>query len=323
MPKAWQDMSGRPLLASRFLFLFATDPPNVVEHYDACAEAMRERFPESEMICFELPSFGMSHSRRGSMEELAQDLRGFILKVREAYRGELVLVMPCVSALFCPIVLPSLPAKTVSRLVVLQCADYAGEKRWAETVNVSGMLSMPGARLLNYLKAKQMSCRWYDTTFPRRGSYQECSGCTQGTEVATGAREARSWFSAVASEALDAGARFPLAWCLQRLFYAPRGSELVRVLQEEREMIDVETLVLWGMQDGSHRTNLRGLEASSRPSFARYVSAPVRQCCFAESAHFPELQEPRRFAQAVFDFLHGEEVQEHGGLAVDAPCSRL
>ena len=296
-----------------------------MEHYDACGEAMRERFPDSEMICFELPSFGMSHSSCGSMEELAQDLTGFILKVRESYRGELVLVMPCVSALFCPVVLPSLPLHTVHRLVVLQCADYAGEKRWAEAVNARGMLSMPGARLLNYLKAKEISCRWYDTTFPSRGSYHECSGCSkEGLDVASGAREARSWFSKVASKAFDGGARFPLAWCLQRLFYAPRGSELVRLLREERKMIAVETLVLWGMQDGSHRMNLPTLdEPSSTPSFARYVSAPVRQCCFSESAHFPELQHPKRFAQAVFHFLDSQGPEALDGSAIDPPCSRL
>ncbi|CAE7809403.1 Nol6, partial [Symbiodinium microadriaticum] len=294
------------VLIPKFIFLFATDPPNVVEHYDDCFAAMQSRFPESDMIVFELPGFGMSHSARASMDDLACDLTEFVKKVKCEFASEsgLVLVMPCVSALFSPVLLRDLPQGTVEHLVVVQCADYAGELSWANGVNARGMLSLPIlARLYNYLNAKAISANWYKATFPKRGSYLECSGCRGSRALDAegslehGADEARTWFSSVAGKAFDAGARFPLAWCLQQLFYAPpRECKLVGLLREGAATIKTSTLVVWGMQDATHRGNFqRELEA---PSFSRYVSGGVE-----ESAHFPELQHPQRFATAVFDFL--------------------
>ena len=304
------------------MFLFATDPPNVVEHYDGCLAAMQERFPDSEMVIFELPGFGMSHSSRSSIDELAEDLSNFVRQVKDEHpASKMVLVMPCVSALFCPLVLPGLPHGTVEHLVVVQCADYAGELRWANGVNTGGMLSLPGlARLYNYVNAKAISAQWYKATFPKRGSYHECAGCQEGGSAGAGALQARSWFSSVAARAFDAGARFPLAWCLQRLFYAPpRQSNLVHVLRDGGGMIEANTLVVWGMQDGSHRSNLA--DEKNVPSFARYVSAPlVRKSCFSESAHFPELQHPRQFATAVFDFLQESEGSLLDGGTVSGLC---
>ena len=256
----------------------------------------------------------MSHSQRSSIDDLAQDLTNFILKVKQDHsESDMVLVMPCVSALFCPLVLPNLPLGTVEHLVVVQCADYAGELRWANGVNSGGMLSLPGlARLYNYLNAKAISANWYKATFPKRGSYHECCGCKTATsqletDVDQGALQARSWFSSVAARAFDKGARFPLAWCLQRLFYAPPpASKLVRVLREGRGTIQINTLMIWGMQDGTHRANLA--DEKDAPSFARYVSAPlVQHRCFSDSAHFPELQHPQQFASAVYDFVQRSE----------------
>lgn len=306
-----QRRSEGDVLIPKFIFLFATDPPNVVEHYDDCFAAMQSRFPESDMIVFELPGFGMSHSARASMDDLACDLTEFVKKVKCEFASEsgLVLVMPCVSALFSPVLLRDLPQGTVEHLVVVQCADYAGELRWANGVNARGMLSLPIlARLYNYLNAKAISANWYKATFPKRGSYLECSGCRGSRALDAegslehGADEARTWFSSVAGKAFDAGARFPLAWCLQQLFYAPpRECKLVGLLREGAATIKTSTLVVWGMQDATHRGNFqRELEA---PSFSRYVSGGVSHQYFEESAHFPELQHPQRFATAVFDFL--------------------
>ena len=115
------------------------------------------------------------------------------------------------------------------------------------------MLSLPIlARLYNYLNAKAISANWYKATFPKRGSYLECSGCRMSGatdaegSLEHGAVEARSWFSSVAGKAFDAGARFPLAWCLQQLFYAPpRGSKLVGLLREGAATIKSKTLIVW------------------------------------------------------------------------------
>ncbi|CAE7246079.1 Nol6 [Symbiodinium sp. CCMP2592] len=317
------------VLIPKFTFLFATDPPNVVEHYDDCFAAMQSRFPESQMIVFELPGFGMSHSARASMDDLARDLSEFVEKVKHEFASgsRLVLVMPCVSALFSPVLLRDLPQGTVEYLVVVQCADYAGELSWANGVNAGGMLSLPIlARLYNYLNAKAISANWYKATFPKRGSYLECSGCRMSAvldaegSLEHGAVEARSWFSSVAGKAFDAGARFPLAWCLQQLFYAPpRGSKLVGLLREGAATIKSKTLIVWGMQDATHRGNFqRELKA---PSFSRYVSGGVSHQYFEESAHFPELQHPQRFATAVFDFL--EEAGSEPLVALSASFEAL
>ena len=163
----------------KVVFLFATDPPNVVEHYDDCFGAMQDQFPDSAMVVFELPGFGLSRSGQSSLDGLAQDLAYLIRQIKEEHSAsKLVLIMPCVSALFCPVVFGELPQGTVDYLVVVQCADYAGELRWANGVNSRGMLSLPIlARLYNYLNAKAISANWYMAPrLPASPSFFECFG---------------------------------------------------------------------------------------------------------------------------------------------------
>jgi len=246
--------------------VFMPDPPNLIEHYDRLFELLS---PSHRVICLEIPGFGLSIPKDGF--DFSFDAQaGFAAKILESLgAGPGVFAFPCVAgqlALRLAVDRPDL----VSRVVLIQTPSWKEQIRWYHRVDPQGRLGTPVLGQIILAAGKRRIARgWYDVCTP---------------DAATAAR-----FDAVAQAGFDAGAGYSLASAFQKLAAEP---------EPPPGAIAQPGLVLWGMKDRTHR------RTDKRSSLARLPGAAYLE--FEAAGHFPELEEPERFCEALGKFL------EHG-----------
>lgn len=297
-----------------FAFLMATDPPNTVEHYDDLIFAMLQKFQTATILVFELPGFALSVSSSATAVQTIEDLAEFVqsaVRIEGLSEHKVGLFMPCASGLLVPGVMERINSGVVDFVSVPQCGNYACESHWADGINVGGMLSMSMvSRAFNYLRKKSIAKGWYRSILPARGSYDEIAPGLQVREASTYVRQR---FTDIAYKNFDQGGQFPLAFFLQILFFSPlvTDAEVLEQLQSGTGLIQVPTLAVWGMQDGSHRRSLKDEELIT--SFGQYVEPSLfRVEKIQESAHFPDLQSPYTFVERLTNFLESFDLHTPG-----------
>jgi pimeloyl-ACP methyl ester carboxylesterase len=243
--------------------VFAPDPPNLIEHYDALMERLA---PRVRVLCFELPAFGLSFPDARFDFSLDRQAATLEQLLRDLALGPYVSAISCAAGLVA-LRLAARAPDLIERIVVIQTPSLAEEIKWAQRVDSNGLLARPFVGQALMAAAKRRVARgWYRAAIPDR---------------ATAAR-----FDAVAQEGFDRGARYCLASGFQALRRGPAP---------EQAALRQPALVLWGNADRTHRkTDKRSLDG---------VLPDARHVAFEEAGHFPELEQPERFASELFDFL--------------------
>lgn len=243
--------------------VFAADPPIVIEQYD---ELVAELAAEYRVIVFEPLGFGFS--------TLAPKLRAFSFDdAVESMRallvqlghGPYVLAFPCASS-YSALVLAERAPELVSALVLAQAPSWREMLRWKAARDPQGVLSTP---LLGQLALRAL----------------KRSRAQQWLALAAGSRERRRQFIAAVDASFERGAGFSLASAFQTFpdeSFAPPA-------------VTADTLFIWGLRDRSHSNTDRRSSLLQAPG-ASLLEAP-------QLGHFPELEDPLWFADAVRNFL--------------------
>jgi pimeloyl-ACP methyl ester carboxylesterase len=236
--------------------VFCTDPPVVLELYDALIE---ELAADHRVIVFELPAFGLSLPRLGlsfRLETVAALVGEFLHCLS---LGPAILAFPCVPA-YSALWLATRRPELVRGLVLMQAPDWQQELHWKHGRDPRNILGRPylGQLLLRLLRRKRAGL-WY--------------------RLALGRRELLQPFTEVTQCSFDHGGGFALASAFQRHLAGP---------EPDFGTPGQPALVLWGEADRSHAH-------TDRASILRYLPQ-ARLVHLEGVGHFPELEAPQRFA---------------------------
>jgi pimeloyl-ACP methyl ester carboxylesterase len=240
---------GRPIV-------FCTDPPVVLELYDAL---LAELAADHRVIVFELPAFGLSLPRLGlsfGLEPMAELVGEFLQRLQ---LGPAILAFPCVPA-YSALWLATRRPELVSGLVLMQAPDWPQELHWKQGRDPKNILGRPyvGQVLLRVLRRRRAAL-WY--------------------RLALGRRELLEPFSAVTDCSFEHGGGFALASAFQKHLAGPEPDFGTPVQP---------ALVVWGEADRSH-------PHTDKASILRYLPQ-ARMVQLEDVGHFPELEAPQRFA---------------------------
>lgn len=243
--------------------VLATDPPVALEQYDALMALLQ---PDVRVVVLELPGFGFSLPLAGFRFDFTalNDVVARFLAQLDV--GPCILAFPCVAA-YGAIDIAARYPHLVSHVALIQAPSWTEQVKWKHGRDKRGVLSRPlvGQVVLQALK-RQRAPRWFD--------------------AAVGNREQLPDFIATTDHALRGGACFCLASAFQRyLTDAPPRLEAVRQ----------PSLIIWGEADRSHR---RTDKTSSR------IHCPnAAEVFLPHAGHFPELEQPESFAEAMRRWL--------------------
>lgn len=227
-------------------------------------QTLRALDPCTASVVMELPGFGFSSVRRGRALEFMATVEAVEAALQQLGNGPWVLYGPCICG-FVACEIARRGRVPVTGLVLAQVPDVAGMRAWCDRMDPQHRLRRPGlGQWLGRLGATRLTRFWY--------------------RFSTAAETDHEPLTATALRLLDAGAGYPLATMLQR--WGPALTE---------ESLDTPTLVLWGNNDRSHATTDRSSSLRHAPA-AEIVE-------LAQCGHFPDLEQPERFAQLVGDFL--------------------
>ena len=242
--------------------VYVPDPPNTIEHCDRLLERLSA---VARVVCIELPGFGFSLPARNfrfTVREQTATLRAALEALGWA---PYTLAFPCVSA-YAALLLASDHPALVRRVVLMQAPAWDEELRWARRVDRHRLISTPVlGQLVTALLPRRVARAWYRAALPREAPAETVRN-----------------FLDPALDALGHGGSFCLASAFQATFGADRPA-LGRVTQP--------TTVVWGTADRSHRRTAKESIREYAPH-AEYHEWPA-------CGHFPELEEPDRFAALV------------------------
>jgi pimeloyl-ACP methyl ester carboxylesterase len=242
------------------------DSPNVLEHHESSFTGLAGHH---RVVGLEMPGAGYTDLRTLPNEDLPRfDFSldagaGWILDVLRAVDADnAVLTGSCVNGLYAARA-AQLDPDCVQALVVCQTPSLTELKHWASTTIPAIVRHPLGDRLLLQHTKRRAAARWY-----RRA-------LAPGTS-----REQRAWFEDVARAGFRAGSSWRLARLINAFLAEP---------DDRLDFIPVPTTVLWGTHDLTHR------RAGTDPTSLVHGELPV----FVETGHFPDLEQPDRFAYEV------------------------
>jgi len=197
--------------------LFASDGPNVLEHYDGLFDALRGR---ADVVVYEPPGTGGSFPSRDfgfRLDDFATNASEVLQRV-----GPRVLVFPCYMSFVAGALSRSKRADVLG-VVLPQGPSWKQMRRWMERVDPKRVLRTPmlGQAVLGL--------------FPRR--------VARGWYAGSASPAAREGLAATADLALSRGGGFHLASLTQRF---EKGAD------ERDDLGSVPSVVAWGDLDRSH-----------------------------------------------------------------------
>lgn len=244
--------------------VFAADPPVPIEMYDELLDALASHF---RVTVFEMPGFGASLPRVGFRYSMSQATSGVAAFLKQLGNGPHHLALPCVMG-FVTTALARQHPELVNQLVLIQTPDWAGGQHWLHGRDPKGLLRTPLVGQLALAAVRQQRIRgWY------RMALADQSQLDRYTETTL--------------QHFHHGGCFCLASAFQDFLSDAQG--LVGPVPQR-------ALAIWGGADPSHRDTVREatLQLAPNAELVRFDSA----------GHFPELEQPQRFARLVCEFLH-------------------
>jgi pimeloyl-ACP methyl ester carboxylesterase len=221
--------------------------------------------PLARVVCFEMPGFGFSFPPFGFQFTLEEQVATAADILCELALSPYALAFSCGSA-YGALRLAVNSPNLVERLILIQAPSWPEERRWAARVDRGGLVRRPvvGQALLAVGK-RRVARRWYRAALSHQSQADK--------------------FIGPCLDAFDEGACFCLASGFQANFARDIGFAPV----------EQPVLVLWGLADRTHRH-------SDKSSVLQY--APHAQWVeFADAGHFPELEQPARFAEVAGAFI--------------------
>lgn len=244
--------------------VFAADPPIVLEHYDRLIDLLEEDF---RVVILEMPGFGFStpKARLDFKFNTTNDVVAAVLK--QIVDQPCVLAFPCVSA-YCAIDLATRYPELVRGVVVIQAPSWNEQMKWKRGRDRSGLLRTPvlGQLALKILK-RQIPSRWFS--------------------AAAGHKECLPRLIDTADTALAKGACF----CLASVFQCYLTDEPPKL-----KPFHGPGLIIWGESDRTHR--------STDKQSSQLLIPDATTISFRGAGHFPELEEPVRFARLITGWYH-------------------
>jgi pimeloyl-ACP methyl ester carboxylesterase len=217
--------------------------------------------PHARVIAFDMPGFGFSKAARGYRHRVEQGA-AVVIGVMDALDvKEASLLFSCANGFFALAAAKAAPSR-IRHLVLCQTPGISAMPAWTER-NVPKLIQTPLAgQITMRLASRKFAHAWY------------------GMAMNDAAK--KSEFRAVADTALQRGACF----CLADLVQGLRGAT-----HDQLAGVKQPTTLLWGDADRSHR------DSRAESMLELIPHANITHC--PECAHFPDLEQPQRYAQAA------------------------
>lgn len=214
--------------------------------------------PTRRVVCFDLPGFGHSLPAANYTHSLDDGART-ILAVLDALGIEAAtLAFSCANGFYALRAAQLAPAR-IARVVLCQTPSMSAMHAWKDRV-IPWPLTVPVlGQTAIWLVRKRSAHGWYDSALPKPAP--------------------REPFRRVARRAFDHGA----CWCLAGITQG-LARENVHTLRG----VGVPCSLIWGPKDRSHR--------HTDPESLRELVPAVEIQRFTDCGHFPELEQPERFA---------------------------
>jgi pimeloyl-ACP methyl ester carboxylesterase len=205
--------------------VLAPDPPNVIEHLAALADALAARH---RVVCVELPGFGFSTAPPDFDFSAAASSRMIGALLDELGLAPYAIALPCLAGMIGSVLATARP-DLISHVIGIQAPGVEGARAWARRVDPRGLVRRRGIGQALVLATRHRLARsWYHAALADRG---RCAELVAGADAA-----------------YAAGATYPLASALQAVM---RGGQ--RTLPRPTQ----PTLAVWGGRDRTHRTTPR------------------------------------------------------------------
>jgi pimeloyl-ACP methyl ester carboxylesterase len=215
------------------------------------------------VVCFDMPGFGFSFPRPSYGHSLDQGARA-VLGVLDVLGIETAtLAFSCANG-FYALRAAQIAPKRISSLVLSQTPSLAAMRAWTDRVVPSPLRVPVIGQVAAWSLRKKSAHGWYKTALPGTtdaGPYQE-----------------------KALHALSHGACFCLAGVVQGL-----------AREHPASVIGVTTpcTMIWGPKDRSHRY--------TDPASLQECVPHAEILQFEDCGHFPDLEQPERFAEVLFE----------------------
>ena len=223
------------------------------------AEVIDRLAPHARVICFDMPGFGWSRPRASYDHTVTQGAATVLAAMDALDVREASLLFSCANGFYAMAAARAAPTR-IRRLLLCQTPGLASMPAWTAR-NVPKPLRTPvvGQLLMRGVRRK-LAHTWYGMSMPDKPQ--------------------RAEFRATAQHALEHGACFCLAGVVQGL---SRGTEA------ELAGVKQPTMLLWGDADRSHK--------HTRAESLLNLLPHAQIMHFPECGHFPDLEEPRRYAE--------------------------
>jgi pimeloyl-ACP methyl ester carboxylesterase len=221
--------------------------------------------PHVRVVCFDMPGFGFSLASPEYTHSLDHGAHAVAGVLDALGIARPTLAFSCANGLYALRVARLWPAR-VRSLFLSQTPSLLAMHAWTERV-IPKPLRMPVlGQLVTRLGRQKFAAGWYERALPSHALAAP--------------------FQATARAALSRGAHFSLAGVVQGLS---------RDAQADIEHVTQPCTMLWGSADKSHR--------KTDPSSLLACSPSARVLPFAGVGHFPDLEQPERFAELLLEHL--------------------
>lgn len=245
--------------------VFVTDPPIVIEHYDALIDTLKHDF---SLLVVEAPGFGFSIPSMRLDYRFQTMVTLFEHFLSQLALGPVTFLAPCAVG-YVAIGLAHKRPDLIEKLVLMQVPSWEEILKWKHRRDPKGLLGIPviSQILLQNLK-RTRTHKWF--------------------EMALGNQDLLTRFNNIAQEGYAHGAAFNLASAFQQLLVntSPLPQQIVQ-----------PSLFIWGESDKSHCTTCKQSSLQMIPG-AQLANIPA-------AGHFPELETPDEFASLVTRFIEG------------------
>ena len=243
--------------------LMTPDAPCVIAHHEELIEELRSDF---RVVCFEMPGSGLSFPRAGYSFTVAESADA-VIELMDGLKIETaILNFTCANALHALNLSARFPDR-VSHLALGQIPSVAGMRAWTNA-NIPKPLQWPFlGQMIGRMAVGKLSDNWFSVSLPRPSEHRET-------------------FNKLSRASLANGGCFCLASIVQGAKRSP-DDHMLGATQP--------TLMVYGNKDFSHRHSNFDQLVDTVPQ-AGIVEFP-------ECGHFPNLEQPQRFAQHVREFV--------------------